>query len=151
MLKQRYAAAAGFYTGAFAAQPKLAEDLRCGHRYNAACAAAQAGCGQGKDAKDLAEKQRARLRKQALDWLRADLAARNEVLKKGPAGARAVVVQTMQHWLKDADLAGVRGPEALAKLPEAERPAWQELWADVAGTLDRAAGKGAAEMKSPTK
>jgi hypothetical protein len=41
----------------------------------------------------------------------------------------------MQHWLKDTDFAGVRGPEALAKLPETERRAWQKLWSDVRVTL----------------
>jgi hypothetical protein len=42
-----------------------------------------------------------------------------------------VVVNKMQHWQQDTDLAGVRGPEALSRLPEAERPAWQQLWAKV--------------------
>jgi hypothetical protein len=31
----------------------------------------------------------------------------------------------------------VRQPEALAKLPEAERHQWQKLWQDVADTLAR--------------
>ena len=44
----------------------------------------------------------------------------------------------MRHWREDIDFAGVRGPEALAKLPEAERKPWQELWDDVANTLARA-------------
>ena len=44
-------------------------------RYNAACTAALAGCGQGVDADKLDAKERARLRQQALDWLRADLKA----------------------------------------------------------------------------
>ena len=38
--------------------------------------------------------------------------------------------QRLREWQQDADFAGVRG-EALAKLPEAERKAWQQLWADV--------------------
>jgi hypothetical protein len=45
------------------------------------------------------------------------------------------------HWQQDADFAGVRGPEALARLPEAERPGWRKLWTDVADTLARAQGK----------
>jgi hypothetical protein len=36
-------AAARWYSEAFAAQPKLADDLNAGHRYEAACAAALAG------------------------------------------------------------------------------------------------------------
>jgi hypothetical protein len=47
----------------------------------------------------------------------------------------------MRHWLNDPDFAGVRGPDALAKLPEAERQEWQKLWADVQRLLDRAADK----------
>jgi Flp pilus assembly protein TadD len=138
MHKKQYAAAARFFAGAFAAQPTLADDLGAGHRYNAACAAALAGCGAGKDAADLAEKERARLRRQALDWLRADLNAWRRVLAKGPAKARPVIIQQMQHWLKDTDFAGARGPKALAKWSEGERSAWHNLWAQVADTLARA-------------
>jgi hypothetical protein len=119
-----------------------------GGRYDAACAAALAGCGQGKDAVGLGEQERARLRKQALDWLRDDLNAWRDVLEKGPVKARPVIVGQMQHWRKDKALAAVRGPEALASLPEAERPAWRKLWADVAATLDRANRNASAEKKS---
>jgi hypothetical protein len=44
----------------------------------------------------------------------------------------------MRHWLTDRDFAGVRGAESLARLPEAERQAWHQLWADVADTRARA-------------
>jgi serine/threonine protein kinase/Flp pilus assembly protein TadD len=135
--KQLFVAAARWYGEAFTAQPSLAGDLAGGHRYNAACAAALAGCGQGKDATDLGAEERARLRRQALDWLRADLDAWRRVLEKGPEQARPVVVKQMQHWQQDSDFAGVRGPQALAKLPAAERGAWQRLWADVADMLAR--------------
>ena len=57
----------------------------------------------------------------------------------------------MRHWQQGDDFAGVRGPEALAKLPEAERSAWKQLWADVAEMLARARGPAAAEKKSDTK
>jgi hypothetical protein len=43
-----------------------------------------------------------------------------------------VVAQQMQHWLRDPDFAGVRGPDALARLPPAERAGWRKLWANVA-------------------
>jgi hypothetical protein len=49
-------------------------------------------------------------------------------------------------------LAGVRGTKALAKLPDAERPAWQKLWADVQKTLARAQRKSTPKKKaSPEK
>jgi tetratricopeptide (TPR) repeat protein len=137
--KKLYAASFRFYAEAFANDAKLADDLRQEHRYNAACAAALAGCGQGKDADNLGDKERARLRKQALDWLRDDLKAYHRVVEQGKS--QAVVVQRLTHWQQDPDFAGVRSPATLAGLPEAERQDWQQLWADVADTLRRTADK----------
>jgi hypothetical protein len=57
----------------------------------------------------------------------------------------------MQHWLGDPDFAGVRGPEALARLPEAEREPWRTLWDDVATTLDRARAAAARAQESAPK
>jgi hypothetical protein len=48
------------------------------------------------------------------------------------------VAHDLQDWLWDSPFAGVRGPDALARLPAAERHEWQELWADVADALARA-------------
>jgi serine/threonine-protein kinase len=125
-----YVAAARWYEEAFVANPALADDQAAGHRYNAACAAALAGCGRGNDAGKLAEPERVRLRKQALAWLRADLAAWRRVLKTAPANAPAVA-QTLQHWLADSDFDGVRGVAALGHLPEGERRDWQRFWQEV--------------------
>jgi tetratricopeptide (TPR) repeat protein len=140
-------AAARFYEEAFAAEPKLADDLGAGHRYDAACAAALAGGGRARDGDKLDEKEKARLRGQALDWLRADLAAWARELAKNTPATRAAVQEKMRHWQADTDLAGVRGPEALARLPEAERQAWQTLWNDVAVLLNRKQGKASSEKK----
>src|SRR5262249_24590972 len=63
--KHRYAAAARFYAGAFAVQPKLAEHFPANARYNAACAAARAANGEGKDAADLDQPERRRWRTRA--------------------------------------------------------------------------------------
>ncbi|HJT76540.1 MAG TPA: tetratricopeptide repeat protein, partial [Gemmataceae bacterium] len=136
--KRLYRAAVRFYAEAFAAETRLSEDLGAADRYNAACAAALAGCDQGQDADRLDETERARLRRQALDWLHADLEARGRLLDRGPEQGRPRVVGQLGHWQADTDLAGVREPEALAKLPEAERQGWQTLWNDVATTLARA-------------
>jgi serine/threonine-protein kinase len=139
--KQHFAAAARLYTDALAADPRLAGAQPSLPRYNAACAAAMAGCGQGKEAAGLGEEEGGHLRLEALAWLRADLAACRRLLERGPDNARRVAVQQLQHWLADTDFAGVRGPDALAKLPQAERAAWRQLWADVAATLARAQGE----------
>jgi tetratricopeptide (TPR) repeat protein len=140
LYKRLSRAAARFYEEAFVAQPKLAERPNS-HRYNAACVAALAGCGQGKDADRLDGKERAGLRRQALDWLRADLAAWGRLLEKEPDKTGPALAKTMQHLQQDSDFTGVRGPEALAKLPEAERQEWQKLWADVGDMLERTKGK----------
>jgi serine/threonine protein kinase/Flp pilus assembly protein TadD len=149
--KRLYAAAARFYADAFAQQSQLADDLNAPLRYNAACAAALAGCGQGKDTAQTDAKQRSRLRRQALDWLRADLDAYRRLLEKAPDKAAPPVRERMQHWLQDKDFTGVRSPDALAKLPEAEHQQWQKLWADVAEILARTGNKAPPEKKSATK
>jgi tetratricopeptide (TPR) repeat protein len=149
--RQRYAAAVRFYEQAFAADPKLAGGLRIPHRYNAACAAALAGCGQGKDADPSDGNERARLRRQALEWLRADLAAYRQLLAKEPDKASPLVRERMQRWQQDKDFAGVRSPAALTRLTEAERQQWQKLWADVAELLARAGNNTPPRKNSATK
>jgi serine/threonine protein kinase/Flp pilus assembly protein TadD len=152
IIKHLNGAAARFYEEAFAAQPKLAEEPNS-HRYNAACAAALAGCGQGKDSDKLDEREKARLRGQSLSWLRADLKALGRLRDKGPDPPRlaAGVGTVLRHWQVDPDLAGVRGAEALGKLPEAERQAWKKLWDDAADMLARAQAKTTPEKKSGAK
>jgi serine/threonine-protein kinase len=137
---------ARLWADAFAADPRQAENEKARHRYNAACAAALAGCGLDKDdpAPDDAAKEK--LRRQALDWLRADLAAYSRLLAGTGPQSPALVRQRLQHWQQDTDFRGVRGDGALAKLPEAEREGWRTLWADVAATLAQARGKTAPEQ-----
>jgi len=141
--KKLYAAAAGFYKEAFDAEPKLVGP----NRYDAACVAALAGCGKGKDADKLDDKERCRLRRQALDWLRADLKAKRLLLDKDANKPGPTLIWQMQHWQADADFAGVRGLESLADLPKAELQAWQKLWNDVADLLKRAKEMAASEKK----
>jgi serine/threonine-protein kinase len=138
--KKLFAAAARFYSEAFAAQPDLADDMQAGHRYNAACVAALAAAGQGQDAAKLDDKERFRLRKQALDWLRADLARWTKLAEGGTPAVRAAVRKTLQHWQKDADLAGLRDDLALGNLPESERAECQRLWVEVTALLKKCGG-----------
>jgi serine/threonine protein kinase/Flp pilus assembly protein TadD len=145
---EQYAAAATFFAAAFAADPKLAADMPTPHRPQAACTAALAGCGKGKDADKLDDKELARLRRQALAWLRAELDAWGRVLDDVPDQARPILLREVRHWLEDPDFAGVRDSEALAKLPEAERQPWQKLWNDAAGLLKRAQAKAPQEKKA---
>jgi hypothetical protein len=45
----------------------------------------------------------------------------------------------LRHWLADSDFDGVRGQQAPARLPAAERRAWQALWQEVRALYLRAA------------
>jgi tetratricopeptide (TPR) repeat protein len=125
--KNRYRDAAELYAKVFSAEPKTAEDLEIGHRYNAACVAALAAAGKGTDANKLDLQQQNRLRKQASDWLQADLAARAKLLEKDPVK----VFDDMKHWQQDADLTALRDEKELAKLPAQERAALAKFWGEV--------------------
>jgi serine/threonine-protein kinase len=130
-------AAAGFYADAFARVPQLAADPHSRRRYNAACCAALAAAGRGGDApKD--DRERARLRQQALGWLQADLALWQKQADSGQAAGRKAAQRALQHWQADPDLAGVRDQAGLANLPATEREAWKKLWADVEALRNRA-------------
>jgi tetratricopeptide (TPR) repeat protein len=134
----RYAAAARLLVDALAADPALGDDRQTLYRYNAACSAALAGCGESKDDPPLDEPARAALRRQALDWLVAEQTLWTNQLENAAPQARATVINTLKHWQQDADLAGVREAAALAALPEEEQAAWRALWSDVAALLEQA-------------
>ncbi len=80
------------------------------------------------------------MRSQALDWLKAERDACSKLIDGGDLGARAQVVQNLKQRKVDTNLAAVRDPEALARLPEPERKEWQSLWSDVDSLLERAQG-----------
>ena len=128
-VNEQYVAAARLYAAAFAARPQWAGNVKAGHGYDAARSAALAAAGQGADAAAPDGPQRARWRRQALGWLRADLAAWAKETD------RALVERTLRQWRQAPDLAGVRDREALAQLPAGEREQWQRLWAGVAALL----------------
>ena len=88
---KRYPAAARLWSEALAADPKLGDDRRAQHRYIAARAAALAAAGRGKDEPPPDAAAKAELRRKALDWLRAELAAWSKVLDSGDPKAGAAV------------------------------------------------------------
>jgi tetratricopeptide (TPR) repeat protein len=121
---------------ALAGDPKLADDLDAGYRYDAARYAIRAA-----GARATADNERARLRKLALDWLRADLAVRTRQLQSGQSADRSEAEGALRRWQRDNDLAGIRDTAALAKLPAEERAACEKFWADVAALLKKAEEK----------
>jgi tetratricopeptide (TPR) repeat protein len=137
-VKGQYAAAAGLYTDAFAAALHLAEDLDASHRYNAACAAALAGFGRGADTAELSEAERARWRRQARTWLRADVAAWARKLDTGVPEERDLVQRMSARWWADPGLAWLHEAGVVEGLPPAERQECLALWQDAGAVLRRA-------------
>jgi hypothetical protein len=75
--------------------------------------------------------------RQALTWLRADLALWARRAADRPL-ARAQLRKALEHWQRDPDLAGLRDEAALGKLAPEEAQACRRLWAEVAAVRDRA-------------
>jgi tetratricopeptide (TPR) repeat protein len=122
------------FASAFAGDPKLAADdwnRYYGARYSVLAAGVP----------ETTASEGTRLRKQALDWLRADVAQLTKQLESGRSADRRSTRQLLRLWQQDNDLAGIRDAAALAKLPAEERTACERLWADVAALLKRAEEK----------
>jgi WD40 repeat protein/tetratricopeptide (TPR) repeat protein len=139
--RQKFASAARFWAEALASDPKLGDDRQAQDRYHAARAAALAAAGQGKDEPPLDDGAKANLRRQALDWLKAELTVWTRQLASDPSEARAAIEETLSRWQKDPDLAGIRDGAALAKFPAEEQKAFTQLWADVGALLKKAQDK----------
>ena len=138
--KALHATAVRLWAEAIAADPKLGDNRQAGHRYNAACAAALASGGKGKDDPAPDDAARAKLREQAFDWLKDELSAWKQVAMIIEPGNKELVAKTLQHWKEDADLASIRDEKELAKLTEEERAAVKQLWNDVDGLLTTVGG-----------
>jgi tetratricopeptide (TPR) repeat protein len=130
-----FGTSASIWSNEFEMNRKLAEDVPSGNRYNAACSAALASGGRGFDGPAFEEHTKARWRRQAHDWLRADLAYWTRPAETREAKPNALVSSTLQHWRDDPDLQCVRDEKELERIPEPERKEWQKLWSEVAALL----------------
>lgn len=155
--QRRYRAAARLYFDAFDTDPSLADNLtaeflrRITHtdappvaqiaasnsaaRYLAARSAALAGSGLGKDGGHLTDEERARWRKQAREWLRADLAVWTSELRSESQSARDFAARILMNSQGDPDLAGIRDPSAMKTLSAEERDECLALWNEVEALL----------------
>jgi len=143
-----YARSAAILKDRFQAHPDWAESrvppqpngLKFTNRRFAAAAAAMAAAGRG-DGSVLKEEQRAAWRRQALVWMAAEVATWKKHLEARTPEVLAEIVPLLNDAVRDGWLAGIRDPQALAKLPAEERQAWEQLWADVAELRRTAAAK----------
>jgi tetratricopeptide (TPR) repeat protein len=142
-----FASAARLYAEAFKSQPLLADEFEFGEfgksapqaRFSALTCALRAAGGDGRDSARLTAASKARLRRLALEWFRAEHRYQQANAKPPAAAAgqpkpfdfRPLVRKALEEWKSDPAFAAVRGPAALAALPEDEREGWQSFWADV--------------------
>jgi tetratricopeptide (TPR) repeat protein len=139
-LRREYVAAVGFCRAALAEDHGLADEPDNGHRYNAACLAVLAASGQGRDAVAPDAGERVELRREALEWVRADVNVLAGWSRNGTPPRKQLAARQLAHLRCDPDLSGVRHPWALLRLCSPERCAWQKLWADVEELLTNADG-----------
>ena len=135
--RAHFAAAARFWGEAFAADPTRGIGRDSQHRYDAACAAALAAAGKGKDDPPPDADTKNRLRSQSLDWLKSELGEWGKVAASGAPHSGETLVENLQRWKNDLDLAGIRDLADLAKLPPVEQKPWTALWAEVDALLKR--------------
>ncbi len=138
---KQHAAAVRLSEEASAAQPRLAEDVRTGQRFRAACYAALAAFVADEGSARFSAEERRHWREQARQWLKADLASWVSKQTSGAAADRALVRSTMTNWRANPDLAGLRTPGALEKLSVEERKDWLLLWNEVDALLERTSGR----------
>jgi hypothetical protein len=97
--------------------------------YDGAIAAMRCVQGLGINPPPAAE--RAAYRKQALEFLTADL----ELIRKQAPKDLPFVYDSMLRWSREPDFASVRDP-LIEQLPPEEREAWKKLWTGVRGLRD---------------
>jgi tetratricopeptide (TPR) repeat protein len=107
--------------------------------FRPACGAVLAAGYPAKGEHGLSERERARLRAQALAWLRTNLSAWNGWLAETAHAVRAKEMEPLQRWRTEPALASVRDTAALARLPQAEARQWRQLWDAVEALLTKAA------------
>ena len=135
----QYGAAARLWAEALAANPRLVEDRQARHRYDAACAARRCRRRTGARAHKRRPSGPAGGSRPTL-WLEAELADWRKQVEGGRREAKESAAGALERWKADANLAGVRDPVALARLPADEQRDWKSLWAEVESLLRRAEG-----------
>jgi hypothetical protein len=74
-------------------------------------------------------------------WLRAELTRQAKHLEKASALDRGIALDRLRWWQQEPDLAAIRDPAAVAKLPADQQEACQRLWADVEALRKKAQEK----------
>jgi hypothetical protein len=128
------------YEGVFKAEPRLLRLPQQEHLFRAATFAAQAAAGEGTDADTLSDAQRSGLRRQALSWLREDLAGWSRLWEAKSPEAKQLP-EVLARWQQEPALAGIRDDGPVGRLPADEQEACRALWRDVRALEERITSK----------
>jgi tetratricopeptide (TPR) repeat protein len=131
--QNRYVLSLKLTIEAFAADPKLADNLAAGHRYNSASAAVQAAAGKDVELKAFDVDEWGYLTGLGLKWLRADLAILSEQAKDQKLWPE--VRKRLTAWKSDPNLMAVRDAVWLGVMAQIDRKVWESLWNDVETVL----------------
>jgi WD40 repeat protein/tetratricopeptide (TPR) repeat protein/tRNA A-37 threonylcarbamoyl transferase component Bud32 len=126
----KFAQGARFYAEAIAADPKLVDNPAEIHALRAATAAARAGQGDG-DAGKLDEAERTQFQKQAIMHLRTVLDSVAKALATAELPLRPGLKSLLYRCKANVNLATIREPDQINKLPEDLRDLCMAFWADV--------------------
>lgn len=135
---RRYDLASRLCVEGLAASPEMAADLVQNNRYKAAGCAALAGYETEKS--DVPPDERARWRKQAREWLLADIAGWYKQLEQNDPSIRGVALARFQSWRTNRNLASIRDADCLSTLSSAEWADCLAIWKKVDALLDRIGG-----------
>jgi Tfp pilus assembly protein PilF len=138
--RKLHSAAVQCYLRAFEQTPTLLIDPQRGNRVLALRSAALASCGQGEQA-PTNPVERARLRRQALAWLRQEASRWESALQKATPEQQILVRRALEQLVRESDLAALRDDEALARLPASERAEWSKAWSEIEALSKRAGTK----------
>ena len=131
--RKSYAAAARYFSEAVAADPGLANGASAfSSLYEYACFETSAGCQPSGGGNSLVAKEHGDMRADGLKHLQGVMTAWHAMLALNNKTTNALIQGIMKRWLMEPRLSGLRDPDALAKLPDAERLGWEKLWKEVA-------------------
>jgi serine/threonine-protein kinase len=148
--EHRWSAAARIYAAAMSADERLADKLVAegvqrmtaqdvdpirvycaASRYGAGRSAALAGCGRAADGAQLTDAEKVELRRQAREWLNAELDVWSRLLTSGTSSERDMAKQVLSNWQTDPDLSCIRDMDALSQFAPAEAAEYLAFWQKV--------------------
>jgi eukaryotic-like serine/threonine-protein kinase len=138
--KELYAFSVRLWSEAFTARPELVSAAGEENRYEAARAAALAGCGLGKDDPVTDSSARERFCAQSLDWLNAELSSVAELLDKGAPRERDEIPRRLGRWQVDPAFAVLRDRAASGAPGWALRHMSRDVWTRVETLRQQARG-----------